>query len=679
MNMLGTGDLQLSANERILICNERLLARPHLLVGITRVRNESFIIEDCLEHVSSFVDAIVVYDDASTDDTLEILKRHPKVALIIENSTWESSQQARLVAETRHRSLLLMAVGNYLNSQWIYCFDADERVVGDVRDFVAQVSPQECNGIRIRLFDAYLTPDDHHPHTPGTPLLDSRRNFGPERRDILMVWRHQPQVAFRGLDAREPVGVDQVLTHFYCQHYGKAISIDQWEATCDYYATHFPAETYGRKWLARKGQAIHTRSDFGYPLLKWGPVLFAKSVPLEPASQTLHPGLAKGPAEGCYRILLATNHLFGWTGSETLFLTLAEELTRSGHEVCLYVRQIDRSFAIPLLPTGLTVVDTLETIQTISFDLAHVQHVSCLLDIRAVFPNIPILFASLGVLPFLEQPPPFDVKITRHLAISEEVAERLVSQGIATSSISIVRNLVDSRRFAPSKPIRERPERILVLSYKMDEAKKLILKVAARNLNASIRFIGQAGNMLPQSSLAHAINEADIVVSLGRGVVETMLCGRVPLVFDTHGGDGLVTPENMRSLRNCNFSGRLHQKEYSIHQLEEELRKYRQEFGVRLREMALQDFGMQENLALLVDLYANALASPSNQCNTQLPLTGFCSTLAREDLLQSRHQRDTAYHLACEVKRIKRSVSWRITAPLRVATNVLLKLLHIRK
>ena len=58
---------------------------------------------------------------------------------------------------------------------------------------------------------------------------------------------------------------------------GKPLSIEHWEQTCDYYVTHFPYETYGLKWKARKGRAIHTASDFGRSLLPWGPALFAAS------------------------------------------------------------------------------------------------------------------------------------------------------------------------------------------------------------------------------------------------------------------------------------------------------------------------------------------------------------------------------------------------------------------
>jgi hypothetical protein len=286
VNILGIGDwwrrrsgnFRLRDSEHILVCNKALLEKKLLLVGITRVRNESLILRDTLDHVGEHVDAIVAYDDASADSTLDILRNHPKVALVIRNASWESEIVERLSAETRHRGLLLQLARSRLNFEWTLCFDADERVIGDVRRFIGGAASKACNGVRIQLFDAYMTPDDQAPFAPGNNLLGFRRFFGPERRDILMLWRNQRRVQYMGLDAREPTGVDQVITKFYCQHYGKAISLQQWEETCDYYVKHFPFDTYGKKWLARKGAAIHQQSDFSRPLFEWGEALFSNAV-----------------------------------------------------------------------------------------------------------------------------------------------------------------------------------------------------------------------------------------------------------------------------------------------------------------------------------------------------------------------------------------------------------------
>jgi hypothetical protein len=120
--------------------------------------------------------------------------------------------------------------------------------------------------------------DDHAPYQANRELLGFRRFFGPEQRDILMMWRNRLEVIFAKHHGREPGGVERVQTGLHCQHDGKSLSVDHWEETCDYYMQHFPFVTYGRKWSDRKGRPIHTQSDFMRPLYEWGDTLFANAV-----------------------------------------------------------------------------------------------------------------------------------------------------------------------------------------------------------------------------------------------------------------------------------------------------------------------------------------------------------------------------------------------------------------
>jgi glycosyltransferase involved in cell wall biosynthesis len=274
----GTSNWQLRDSERIIGGNEGLLGRKHQLVAITRLRNEALILPDTLDYLGDHVDAIVAYDDASTDDSVDILRKHPKVALIVANQAWEKDVAARKLAEGRHRGLLLDMARAELPHDWMFCFDPDERVTGDLRGCVAGLSADDCDAVRVRLFDAYITPDDREPYRPDRALLDFRRYYGPEQRDILMFWRNRPEIGFAEGHGRTPGGIERVRTDLYCQHYGKSLSVEHWEETCDYYIRHFPFETYGRKWSERKGQAIHTQSDFMRPLFEWGEELFANAV-----------------------------------------------------------------------------------------------------------------------------------------------------------------------------------------------------------------------------------------------------------------------------------------------------------------------------------------------------------------------------------------------------------------
>jgi len=272
---------QLRDSERIVKGNEALLGKKHLLVGLTRMRNEALLLPDTLDYLAKHVDAIVAYDDASTDETVDILRAHPSVALIVVNGAWEEDIAARRLAEGRHRGMLLEIARAQLPHDWMFCFDPDERVTGDVRGFLAGLRAEDGDAVRVQLFDAYMTPDDHAPFGPDSELLDFRRYYGPEQRDILMLWRNRPEIFFAEQHAREPGGTERVKTDLYCQHYGKSLSVEHWEETCDYYIRHFPYDTYGKKWSERKGQGIHTQSDFNRPLYEWGDTLFANAVRIE--------------------------------------------------------------------------------------------------------------------------------------------------------------------------------------------------------------------------------------------------------------------------------------------------------------------------------------------------------------------------------------------------------------
>jgi glycosyltransferase involved in cell wall biosynthesis len=166
-----TGRWQLRDCERIITGNTGLLGQKHFLIGTTRFRNEALILQDTLNYVGEQVDTIIAYDDASTDRTLEILRRHPKVVLIVTNGSWEEDIEARRIAESRHRGLLLQIARARLKFDWMFCFDADERVTGDLRGLARGSRAGNRDGVRIRLFDAYMTPDDRAPYHPDRKLL----------------------------------------------------------------------------------------------------------------------------------------------------------------------------------------------------------------------------------------------------------------------------------------------------------------------------------------------------------------------------------------------------------------------------------------------------------------------------------------------------------------------------
>jgi glycosyltransferase involved in cell wall biosynthesis len=127
---------KISANEKIWIRQHYFIPKNKFnILTLLRVRNEELILEDTLNHICGFSDIICAYDDASTDNTMQILLENKKVAMIIQNFKWLERIEDRLLSETRHRGLLLQEAKRRWPFRWCMCCDADERYVGPIREF----------------------------------------------------------------------------------------------------------------------------------------------------------------------------------------------------------------------------------------------------------------------------------------------------------------------------------------------------------------------------------------------------------------------------------------------------------------------------------------------------------------------------------------------------------------
>ncbi len=223
-----------------------------MIAGITKVRNEEHLIQDTLDHFAETCDAIYVYDDYSTDATPDICEDHPAVSRVIRGLSLDADRPR---AEFRNRQFALAAAQRD-DPEWILCFDADERI--EMPD-----GWQDYDAVRMKLFDFYITEED------VDLTYKDRKWMGPEYREILMMYRNLVSTKFQYRDQREMRlrGNQKILKAGYVKHYGKAISVDEWEKTCDYYA-EWP-EPYATKWKNRRGKAVHSISDFGRPLIRW--------------------------------------------------------------------------------------------------------------------------------------------------------------------------------------------------------------------------------------------------------------------------------------------------------------------------------------------------------------------------------------------------------------------------
>ncbi len=308
------------------------------------------------------------------------------------------------------------------------------------------------------------------------------------------------------------------------------------------------------------------------------------------------------------KILLTNHHLLDYTGSEVFTLTLADYLKQNGCEVVVYSRYVDK-IEKEFIDLEIPVVYHLEEIKNHKFDIAHVHHNINAAEVRFFFPHLPIVFLSQGVLPFLEQPSVFDLGISHYLAISEEIRNNLISCGINENEISIIGNIINTQKFFPLKPINHLPKRALIISAKISDEKANTIIEACNFLGIDYLFVGGRFGEVKQEQLLKLITDSDIIFSLGRGAIEAMLCARSVIVFDSLGGDGMVTPENFDEIRKHNFSGRRFGKEFSTEDLINETKQYNPSNTQILYKKVFDAYSAEKIVPKLIRTYKQIISS----------------------------------------------------------------------
>ena len=180
------------------------------------------------------------------------------------------------------------------------------------------------------------------------------------------------------------------------------------------------------------------------------------------------------------------------------------------------------------------------------------------------------------------------------VSMTEEVREKqnsvLITQGI------------DCSRFRPTSNVKKDNPRVLSM-VRSEKANDIIRKSCEL---LSLEFVGwsepasyndYSDNERTTFEVEKEINKADIVVGLGRIVLESLACGRQPIVFDDRFyqgnlGDGIVIPSNIDDLAIYNFSGRYSNKSFSVDDMVEELKKYDSNHSEFFRNYILKKFNV---------------------------------------------------------------------------------------
>jgi len=177
---------------------------------------------------------------------------------------------------------------------------------------------------------------------------------------------------------------------------------------------------------------------------------------------------------------------------------------------------------------------------------------------------------------------------------------------------------VDPEIFYQAIPLQWPPKRALVLSERIKPDQLRAISAAAAQLGITVQHYGKPGRRIEQHDVACQMLAADIVFTLGRGVVETLLSGRVPFIFDYLGGDGIPDIDNYGRLMHRNYSGRLRRHAYTADEIVSEIRAFDTNTLPFLRDAAIQNHDAARQVGQLIAHYEQVLDPHKNDWYYQL-------------------------------------------------------------
>lgn len=281
------------------------------------------------------------------------------------------------------------------------------------------------------------------------------------------------------------------------------------------------------------------------------------------------------------KILLTNLCLDGFGGSESWLYSMATELNRRGNEVHVYSPRCGKVYE-KLKNSGITLATSG------NFDLILDNHNQS----AGKFTGFTI-HTCHGIIPE-ERPMPNALNI----AVSKKVSEKY---GIDV----IIPNSIDTNRFCCK-------------NFPRDRIKKILSLCKSVSANYQLSRICQEHGLLFESmygreifNIEDKINEADLVVGVGRSLLDAMACGRPVVSFDDRSyfstrmlGHGYITPDKFKFQQIDNFTASSIGTSLSKEDLEREIfEKYNPKDGEVNRQFIIENLSIEKAVDRYLELY----------------------------------------------------------------------------
>ncbi|MEQ1698626.1 MAG: hypothetical protein ABMA25_00875 [Ilumatobacteraceae bacterium] len=264
---------------------------------------------------------------------------------------------------------------------------------------------------------------------------------------------------------------------------------------------------------------------------------------------------------GPLTICVGNNTLATYAGSELWTYTLVAELQRRGHHATAFSPDLG-AIASKLEALGIPCTADVHTVPR-ECDVIICNHHDITTALHRRLPHVPIIAVVHGIShrdphtgQRLPEHPVIDFEVEQYVAVSEEV-QTLLRASYDIDAV-VLRNFFDLGRFAwTPDPFDGVPRNILIncnYSRPQDDNVRVMREVAA-HYGAQLRTIG-ANFQEVGWAVEDAISDSDVVVGMGRSVLEGFCMGKLALVHGRWGTGGVVTEQTYDVLKLTNFSGR---------------------------------------------------------------------------------------------------------------------------
>ena len=310
------------------------------------------------------------------------------------------------------------------------------------------------------------------------------------------------------------------------------------------------------------------------------------------------------------RLVLASQGWDVFGGSESYLLTVGEQLQRLGHDVVVRVPGPGEVSKIAS-DRGLRVA-TKPSEAPADPDGVLAQDAATAYELAAAYPDAARVYVAHSRDWDPQTPPQLDGVCHAVVALNDRVGAHCESLAVRPDLIRL-RQPIDVARFGEQASTKWRARRVLVIGNYWPWGKRNsryeMVRDACRVHDLELDRIGfpERPTAAPETTIA----EADIVLGMGRCVLEAMASARAAYVYGMAGSDGWVTPERYPALEANGFAGTATGVVGDRDRLTEDLARFTPEMGGVNRNLAVQHHDAEPHAVELVEIFRRIEPRPA--------------------------------------------------------------------